>query len=131
MGAVAERGRELGLKQAPARDAHVEQLRVAVVVEDLGIVRDDQVNPRAHLEDACAEEVVGRSLALWIGPGPVDHAAALFSPDRAAELVRAVPEPVVVDVVLEAARLFADRRADEFGCRATRPIEQLPHGREI
>ena len=122
--AAAERRREARLQQAALRHHDVQQRVEAVVEEDLGIVDHDQVDPDEHLEHALGEVEVDRPERLRVGARPVEEGVVALAPDRQLHLERAVAEPVVVDVVLEALRLLRDRQLDQRAHRLVRAVEQ-------
>ena len=131
MRAAPERGREARTEQRSLRHHDVQQRVEAVVEEDLGIVDHDQVDPDEHLEHALGEVEVDGSEGLRIGSRPVEEGVVALPPDRELHLVRAVPEPVVVDVVDERLRLLRDRDGDEELHRVVGAVEQRLQRREV
>ena len=119
-----ERGRIARPEQRSLRHHDVEQRVEAVVEEDLGIVDHDQVDPDEHLEHALGEVEVDRSEGLGVGARPVEEGVLALPPDRELHLVRAVAEPVVVDVVDEGLRLLRDRDGDEELHRVVGAVEE-------
>ena len=131
VGAAAERRGELRMQQRAVRDARVDQIVEPVVEQNLRIIDHDEIDTDEHLEHAGVEVEVDRSERLRVGAGPVEHGPVALAPDGQLHLVRAVPQPVVVDVVLERLRLGRDVPPDQRLYRAVGAVEQGLAGRQI
>ena len=70
--AIAERRRELGLEHRALGDVDVDEVRVAVVEDDVGRERHDEEDPDEHLEHLGVEVEVDRARHLPVGARPVD-----------------------------------------------------------
>ena len=113
MRASGQGGRELRFQQRAFRDSDVDQVVIAVVEQNLWVEHHDHVDAEEHPHHVLVQQEVDRAVALGIGPGEIQHHLAVLAPHGAADLVGAVAQAVVADVVLEADRRFADGAFDQ------------------
>ncbi len=122
--AVAQGSGRFGVEHASLGDGHLYDVRVAVVKEDGRVEGHDQENPGEHLEHPLVQEEVHRPRDLAVGPRPVEVQGVALAPHRQLQLYRAVPQAVVVGVVLELEPLaLGDVIADQLDHAPARPVQ--------
>ena len=122
--AVAERCRVLRLHQRLRREYDVDEVVVPLVEQDVGVVHHDEVHADVDLEHALRQHQVDRPGRLRRGAGPVEHRLLALPIVGELHPERTVAEPVVVDVVLEARRLFGNVLFNQALHGAPGPLEQ-------
>ena len=89
----------------------------------------DRERTKEHLEHVFAEIKIDRALGLWIGTCKVEDCNIAFAPKFARDLVRALANAVVTDVVLKVLRLLRNDHVDDGAHCLEVSIEHDLHGR--
>ena len=131
MGATRQGCGEFRFEQRSFGDPHVDQIVETVVEQYLRIEHHDHVDAEEHLEHVLVQVEIDRSLALRVGAGEVEHHLLALAPHGAFDLVRAIADAVVADIILETDRFLTDRHGNQLLHRAMVACQQFLRGGDI